>query len=67
MVYSPADSRSALVNLRIFLNRKFAIGCVLVGLFGACIYGVTIILPLFYQTDQLGVRPLRLLSFRAKL
>jgi len=39
-----------LVNLRIFLNRNFAIGCVLVGLFGACIYGVTSILPLFYQT-----------------
>jgi hypothetical protein len=24
-------------------------GCLLVGLFGACVYGVTTILPLFYQ------------------
>jgi DHA2 family multidrug resistance protein len=41
---------SPLVDLRIFVNRNFAIGCVLVGAFGACIYGVTTILPLFYQT-----------------
>ncbi len=39
-----------LVNLRIFLDRNFTLGCVLIGLFGAAIYGVVTILPLFYQT-----------------
>jgi len=43
-------AKSPLVDLCIFLNRNFAIGCLLIGLFGACIYGVTTILPLFYQT-----------------
>jgi DHA2 family multidrug resistance protein len=44
------NARSPLVNLRIFLDRNFAVGCLLVGLFGACVYGVTTILPLFFQT-----------------
>ena len=43
-------ARSPLVNLRIFRDRNFAIGCLLVSFFGASIYGVTTILPLFYQT-----------------
>jgi len=42
-------AKSPLVDLSLFLNRNFAIGCLLVGLFGACVYGVTTILPLFYQ------------------
>ena len=42
-------AKSPLVDLSIFLNRNFAVGCALVGLFGACVYGVTTILPLFYQ------------------
>src|ERR1700735_983186 len=29
-----------LVNLKVFLNRNFAIGCLLIGLFGGVIYGV---------------------------
>jgi len=41
---------SPLVNLRIFRDRNFAIGCVLIGLFGGVIYGVVTLLPLFYQT-----------------
>jgi MFS transporter, DHA2 family, multidrug resistance protein len=44
------SAKSPLVDLCIFLNRNFAIGCLLIGLFGACVYGVTTILPLFYQT-----------------
>jgi len=44
------SAASPLVDLTIFRDRNFAIGCLLVGLFGACIYGVTTILPLFYQT-----------------
>jgi DHA2 family multidrug resistance protein len=38
-----------LVNLRVFRNRNFAIGCILIGLFGAAIYGLITLLPLFYQ------------------
>ena len=39
-----------LVNLRIFTNRNFAVGCVLIALFGVVIYGIVTILPLFFQT-----------------
>ena len=39
-----------LVDLKIFLDRNFAIGCLLIGLFGGVIYGVVTLLPLFYQT-----------------
>ena len=42
--------KNPLVDLRIFSNRNFAIGCLLIGLFGAVIYGVITLLPLFYQT-----------------
>ncbi|MGB8734155.1 MAG: DHA2 family efflux MFS transporter permease subunit [Candidatus Sulfotelmatobacter sp.] len=38
-----------LVDLRVFRHRNFAIGCVLIGLFGAAIYGLITLLPLFYQ------------------
>jgi len=39
-----------IVDLRILSNRNFAVGCVLIGLFGAVIYGVITLLPLYYQT-----------------
>jgi MFS transporter, DHA2 family, multidrug resistance protein len=39
-----------LVRLDVFKDRNFAMGCVLIGLFGAVIYGMVTILPLFYQT-----------------
>jgi DHA2 family multidrug resistance protein len=39
-----------LVNLKVFLDRNFALGCLLIGLFGGVIYGVVTLLPLFYQT-----------------
>ena len=42
--------RNPLVKLEIFKNRNFAFGCLLIGLFGAVIYGIVTILPLFYQT-----------------
>ena len=41
--------KQPLVNLRVFRHRNFAIGCVLIGLFGASIYGLVTLLPLFYQ------------------
>jgi MFS transporter, DHA2 family, multidrug resistance protein len=34
----------------VFLDRNFALGCLLIGLFGGVIYGVVTLLPLFYQT-----------------
>ncbi len=39
-----------LVNLRVFANRNFTFGCILIGLFGGVIYGLVTLLPLFYQT-----------------
>lgn len=41
--------RKPLVDLTIFKNRNFALGCVLITLFGAAIYGLVTLLPLFYQ------------------
>ena len=38
-----------LVNLRVFRNRNFAIGCLLIACFGAALYGLVTLLPLFYQ------------------
>jgi DHA2 family multidrug resistance protein len=38
-----------LVDLRVFRHRNFAIGCLLIALFGAGIYGLVTLLPLFYQ------------------
>jgi DHA2 family multidrug resistance protein len=43
-------TRHPIVNLRIFRDRNFAFGCLLIGLFGGCIYGIVTLLPLFYQT-----------------
>lgn len=41
--------RKPLVDLTIFRNRNFALGCLLITLFGAAIYGLVTLLPLFYQ------------------
>jgi MFS transporter, DHA2 family, multidrug resistance protein len=38
-----------LVDLRVFRHRNFAIGCVLIGLLGASLYGLVTLLPLYYQ------------------
>ena len=38
-----------LVDLTIFRNRNFTLGCLLITLFGAAIYGMVTLLPLFYQ------------------
>jgi DHA2 family multidrug resistance protein len=43
-------SKAPLVKLKIFGDRNFAVGTVLIGLFGGVIYGVVTLLPLFYQT-----------------
>lgn len=39
-----------LVDLHVFKDRNFALGCLLIALFGGVIYGVVTLLPLFYQT-----------------
>jgi DHA2 family multidrug resistance protein len=41
--------KKPLVDLRVFRNRNFTIGCILIGLFGATLYGLVTLLPLFYQ------------------
>jgi DHA2 family multidrug resistance protein len=42
--------KQPLVNLRVFHHhRNFTLGCLLIGLFGAGIYGLVTLLPLFYQ------------------
>jgi DHA2 family multidrug resistance protein len=38
-----------LVRLRIFRDRNFATGCVLIFLFGGVVYGLVTLLPLFFQ------------------
>ena len=42
-------SKQPLVNLRTLKDWNFAIGCVLIMMFGVCIYSMITILPLFYQ------------------
>ncbi|MBW8870161.1 MAG: DHA2 family efflux MFS transporter permease subunit, partial [Acidobacteriales bacterium] len=42
-------SRDPLVCLQILKNRNFAVGCVLILLFGMAIYSTVTVLPLFYQ------------------
>lgn len=39
-----------IVNLHVFLNRNFAIGCALIATVGVVLYGSTALLPLFLQT-----------------
>jgi len=39
-----------ITNLRVFKDRNFALGCLVMTLFGGVIYGLVTILPLFYQT-----------------
>ncbi len=43
-------ARKPLVDLKVFKDRNFALGCLLIALFGGIIYGIVTILPLFYQT-----------------
>lgn len=43
-------SRKPLVNLSTLKDRNFGIGCLQIFLFGAVVYGMVTILPLFFQT-----------------
>jgi len=42
-------NRSAIVNLRVFHDRNFAVGCLLIFFFGVSIYSTITLLPLYYQ------------------
>ncbi|HKS66438.1 MAG TPA: DHA2 family efflux MFS transporter permease subunit [Candidatus Acidoferrales bacterium] len=42
--------RKPLVDFQSFRDRNFSIGCLQIFLFGAVVYGMVTILPLFYQT-----------------
>ena len=42
-------SRSPLVDLRVLRDRNFAVGCLLMVIFGLCVYSTITILPLFFQ------------------
>jgi DHA2 family multidrug resistance protein len=39
-----------IVNLKVFLNRNFAVGCAMIASVGVVLYGSTALLPLFLQT-----------------
>jgi DHA2 family multidrug resistance protein len=41
--------KDTLVDLKVLKDRNFAIGCLLIFLFGVAIYSTTTVLPLFYQ------------------
>jgi DHA2 family multidrug resistance protein len=43
-------NREPIVQLRILLNRNFAVGTAITALFGFALYGVTALLPLYLQT-----------------
>jgi DHA2 family multidrug resistance protein len=49
-IVSQLTREKPLVDLTIFKNRNFALGCALIFMFGAAIYGAVTLLPLFYQT-----------------
>lgn len=42
-------TKAPLVDLRILKDRNFAVGCLLMVLFGLCVYSTITLLPLFYQ------------------
>jgi MFS transporter, DHA2 family, multidrug resistance protein len=42
-------SKTPLVELRVLRDRNFAVGCLLMVLFGLCVYSTITVLPLFYQ------------------
>ncbi len=41
--------KDTLVDLKVLKNRNFAVGCLLIFLFGIAIYSTTTVLPLFFQ------------------
>jgi MFS transporter, DHA2 family, multidrug resistance protein len=49
-VISQLTRERTLVDLAVFKNRNFTLGCILIFLFGAAIYSAVTLLPLYYQS-----------------
>lgn len=49
-IISQLTREKTLVDLAVFKNRNFTLGCVLIFLFGAAIYSAVTLLPLYYQS-----------------
>jgi DHA2 family multidrug resistance protein len=49
-IYSQLARKNTLVDLRIFKNRNFAVGTLLIFMFGAAVYSAVTLLPLYYQS-----------------
>lgn len=49
-VWRQLAHKKPLVDLTIYRNRNFTLGSILIFMFGAAIYGVVTLLPLYYQT-----------------
>jgi DHA2 family multidrug resistance protein len=49
-IFSQLTRERTLVDLSVFKNRNFTLGCVLIFLFGAAIYSAVTLLPLYYQS-----------------
>jgi DHA2 family multidrug resistance protein len=49
-IYSQLTRENTLVDLRIFKNRNFAMGSILIFMFGAAVYSAVTLLPLYYQS-----------------
>ncbi len=48
-LYRELTHDKPLVRLSVFKNRNFAVGCLLIFLFGGFVYGLVTLLPLFFQ------------------
>jgi DHA2 family multidrug resistance protein len=48
-LYHSFRQKTPLVNLRVLKDRNFAVGCLLMAMFGVSIYSTITVLPLFYQ------------------
>ena len=49
-VYSQLSRKKTLVDLSIFKNRNFAVGTLLIFMFGAAVYSAVTLLPLYFQS-----------------
>lgn len=49
-IYWELRAEHPIVNLRVFADRNFRVGVVLIGVVGAVLYGTTAMLPIFMQT-----------------
>jgi MFS transporter, DHA2 family, multidrug resistance protein len=48
-VWHCLKAKAPLVDLRVLADRNFAVGCLLMVMFGLCVYSTITVLPLFYQ------------------